>query len=197
MKGVYSGDVSHYHKMGLAAGIVKSKTFPKRFVFVGRYNQVKGLEDLISAFDSAKNELKDWEFWFTGAGDLDSLISNKTGMRNLGFIQPKDMEPILKETSIFVLPSRYEPWGLALHEFAAAGFPVIVSNEVGAKEAFLVEGENGFSFPASDVMALKKVLIKMAMLSSSQWLEMGKKSTMLALKNTPKDWCEKFLSAKI
>ena len=39
---------------------------------------------------------------------------------------------ILRSGSVFVLPSRHEPWGLIVNEVMNASRPVIVSDDVGA-----------------------------------------------------------------
>lgn len=52
----------------------------------------------------------------------------------------RDVGDLMRASDIFVLPSRYEPWGLVVVEAMATGLPVIVSKNVGAAE-IIKDGE--------------------------------------------------------
>ncbi len=110
-------------KVNFAAGA-------KRFLYIGRYYDFKGLPELWAAFEELQHEEpNEWELWCLGIGTLKGPQHKK--LKHFGFVQPKDLEPILMETSVFILPSRFEPWGVVVQEMAAAGFPLIVSTAVG------------------------------------------------------------------
>ena len=70
-----------------------------------------------------------------------------------------DVPQLLQEADIFVHPSRYEGFGLALVEAMAAGLPVIASDIDGPRE-ILRSGEDGLLFPANDAKALAKALLR-------------------------------------
>jgi glycosyltransferase involved in cell wall biosynthesis len=56
--------------------------------------------------------------------------------------------------TVFVLPSRHEPWGLIVNEVMNAGRPVIVSDDVGCQPDLITDGVEGCVFPAGNVAAL-------------------------------------------
>ncbi len=58
-----------------------------------------------------------------------------------------DIPALLNDADIFVLPSRYEGFGLVLLEAMAAGVPVIAADVDGPAE-LLVDGSNGIKFKA-------------------------------------------------
>jgi glycosyltransferase involved in cell wall biosynthesis len=60
--------------------------------------------------------------------------------------------------TVFVLPSRHEPWGLIVNEVMNAGRAVIVSDEVGCQPDLIEDGVEGCVFPAGDVGALTDAL---------------------------------------
>jgi glycosyltransferase involved in cell wall biosynthesis len=91
------------------------------------------------------------------------------------------------------LPSRKEPWGVVVHEFAASGFPLLLSNRIGAKEQFLIEGKNGFEFEAEHVLSIKQALKKIIELDAPQLLAMSKQSNELSKSISPQIWVKKLL----
>lgn len=56
-----------------------------------------------------------------------------------------------------VLPSRYEPFGIAALEAAAAGAPLVVATAGGLAEA-VVDGETGLAFLPADVAGLTSAI---------------------------------------
>jgi glycosyltransferase involved in cell wall biosynthesis len=193
LTGFYSCDYEAFNKYYLKFKELKRAEFPHRFIYVGRYYEFKGLKELWAAFAELKNEEpNNWELWCLGTGDMDPIIH--PSIKHFGFVQPKDMERIISETGVFVLPSTFEPWGVAVHEFAAAGFPLICSNEVGAASMFLKNKINGFSFQAGNKAGLKKALSSMIMLKDDQLYAMGEESSTLAKQITPEKWADTLLS---
>ncbi len=192
LTGVYCADVSYFN--GLYSKYIeqKERNFPKRFVFVGRYNEAKDVETLWKAFIEIQQEQpNDWELWCIGTGDVKPIIHPK--IKHMGFVQPSDIWNYISETGVFVLPSKFEPWGVVVHEFAAAGFPLICSNRVGAASSFLEEGSNGFIFQGGNVEELKKCFNKIIDMNNGTLLAMAKKSVELSLRITPKKWSETLL----
>ncbi|OFY84484.1 MAG: hypothetical protein A3F72_13835 [Bacteroidetes bacterium RIFCSPLOWO2_12_FULL_35_15] len=189
LSGFYSCDFDMFYKQYLANKDEKQKYFPKRFIFVGRYYEFKGIKDLWQAFiELQTKEPTEWELWCLGTGDIEPIKHDK--IKHFGFVQPKDLPEFIKETGVFVLPSHFEPWGVVVHEFAAAGFPIICSDEVGARGIFVEENVNGYIYKAGDVGELKKQLKKMMSLGDQKLIEMGKKSIEKAKQITPDSWAD-------
>ena len=61
---------------------------------------------------------------------------------------------VLFRSTVFVLPSRHEPWGLIVNEVMNAARPAIVSDDVGCGPDLIADGENGCIYPVGDVSAL-------------------------------------------
>lgn len=79
-------------------------------------------------------------------------------IRFAGFRNQTELPGIFAVSTVFVLPSRHEPWGLIVNEAMACGLPVIVSDEVGCAADLVQTGANGSVFPARDVVALTEAL---------------------------------------
>jgi len=165
-------------------------TIPKRFLFVGRYAKEKGIEDLWKAFIEVQNEKpSEWELWCLGKGEIQAVQHPK--IRHFGFLQPSEMDDIIKNTGVFVLPSSFEPWGVVVHEYASAGFPLLCSDKVGANDMFLSDNINGFVFNAGNISQLKEKLNKFTHMSNIELNGMAKKSFELASGLTTKKWADK------
>lgn len=165
----------------------KINNYPKRFLFIGRYFDFKGITDLWSAFIKLQEEEpNEWELWCLGAGDIKPIVHPK--IKHFGFIQPKLFESILENTGVFILPSRIEPWGVVVQECAAAGFPLILSDSVGSKEIFFEAEKNGYLFNSGNIEQLKKIMINIIHKDESELIEMGRQSNIMAQKINQLTW---------
>jgi glycosyltransferase involved in cell wall biosynthesis len=92
------------------------------------------------------------------------------------------------------VPSRKEPWGLVLHEFSAAGLPIICSDECGAAPLFIVPNYNGYMFKALDIEDLVNQMLKIINMSDDQLVRMSQKSHFLGQRITPEISAASFMS---
>jgi len=86
--------------------------------------------------------------------------SRLEGVRFCGFRNQSELPRFFDLATVFVLPSRHEPWGLIVNEVMNAGRAVIVSNDVGCQPDLIEDGVEGCVFPAGDVAALTDALRK-------------------------------------
>lgn len=194
LRGAYSCDFDLFHSFYQNFKKEKKENFPKRFLYVGRYEQEKGLTMLWEAFTEVQDEnLNNWELWCLGKGTIDPI--QHKNIQHFGFVQAGDMENIIKNTGVFVLPSSFEPWGVVVHEYASAGFPMICSDKVRAAESFLKDGENGFIFSSGNKEQLKNKLKIFMNMPQEKLNLMAEKSSMLAAQITPQTWANTLLKA--
>ena len=96
------------------------------FVYIGRYIKHKGITDLWTAFIELKEEFpNNWKLKCIGTGDLWKQRVEHNNIEHFGFLQPNEISDKITG-GIFVLPSHFEPWGVVVHEFVMAGFPMII-----------------------------------------------------------------------
>lgn len=79
-------------------------------------------------------------------------------IRFAGFRNQSEMPRFFDLASVFVLPSRHEPWGLIVNEAMNAARPVIVSDDCGCAPDLVEDGVNGFIFPTGNIDALTDAL---------------------------------------
>jgi len=81
-----------------------------------------------------------------------------SSIRFCGFRNQSELPRFFDLATVFVLPSRHEPWGLIVNEVMNAGRAVIVSDDVGAAPDLIADGVNGCVVPVGDVEALAGAL---------------------------------------
>jgi glycosyltransferase involved in cell wall biosynthesis len=195
LQGVYSADTKYFHQFYEKYREQKEKNLPKRFIYVGRYLEFKGVLDMWQSFEElCAEEENEWELWCLGVGDLEATAPKHPKIKHFGFVQPKALEQYIADTSVFILPSHFEPWGVVIHEYAAAGFPIISSDKVGAATYFLKEGKNGYGIESGNKASIKKAMKTMMSKSDEELLDMGKESVAVALTLTPETWADTLLN---
>jgi glycosyltransferase involved in cell wall biosynthesis len=158
------------------------------FLFVGRYVEEKGIRDLAAAYRLYRTKVeKAWPLVCAGRGELASLLAD-AGAEDSGFVQPEDLPRLMHEASAFVLPSRFEPWGVVVQEAAAAGLPLIVSEACGASVHLVRDGYNGFITETGNYKHLASALIRMHRLNEVEHEEFGQRSFELSKQYTPERW---------
>ncbi len=191
LDGFYVADLDRFNKV-----YAEREKLDGPFIYLGRYVEHKGIRDLWNAFETLVEEGKtgERELWCCGTGELYPERPDHPKIRHLGFLQPEEMPEVMLQSSVFILPSHFEPWGVVVQEFAAAGAPLLLSDAVGAASAFLEEGGNGSLFPTGDRKALKERLEDFLRMDEASLWEMGCRSHELAAHPSLQDWANKALS---
>lgn len=126
-----------------------------RILFVGKDFHRKGGEDLLKAFRLVRKEIKDAELTIIGP----QLESPPEGVRCVGFVSKlsnEGLDKLLSEyqrASVFVLPSLYEPFGIAFVEAMAHRLPCIGTN-ICAMPEIIQHGKTGYVVPPRDPESL-------------------------------------------
>lgn len=195
MTGFYSCDVERFSLLYDRYKEIRENQFPHRFLCVARYIPAKGYEYLWQAFAKWKEmSPNDWELWCAGAGEDYDKRFLYPSIRHLGFVQRGQWDYVVENTGVFILPSLFEPWGVVVHEFAAAGYPLMISNRVGANTAF-VNGHNGFTFDPMNMDQIISGFDKISKSTSADLLRMGLESLKLSKQITPSGWARALLSS--
>lgn len=162
----------------------------RSFCYVGRYVPVKGLDTLAEAYRLySENVESPWKLICAGKGECrEDLIA--AGAEDRGFIQPEALPTFFAEASAFILPSRFEPWGVVVQEAAATGLPVIVSDACGAGVHLLRDRWNGRSFAGGDAAHLADCMLWMHQQTEGELAALGRNSFELSKQYTPERWAE-------
>ena len=195
LQGMYSADYTHFHNYYLQFKERKQQYFPKRFIYVGRYVELKGIRELWEAFIRLQEESPtDWELWCLGKGDLDPQFPTHEKIKNFGFVQPDELSKFIEQTGVFILPAYYEHWGVVVHEFAAAGFPLLCTSTTSAATTFLKDNYNGYVLKPKSTESILSAFRKIIALSNGELLEMATNSASLSSQVTPDTWSQTLMS---
>lgn len=133
--------------------------WPRQFLFVGRYVGPKDLPTLIAAYSLYREGVSNpWGLTCCGSGELGSLLQGVPGVVDAGFVQPKDQPALFRDHGAFVLPSKFEPWGVVLAEAAASGLPLLCTTACGAGMDLVRPYFNGLVTPPGDVPRLARAM---------------------------------------
>lgn len=107
----------------------KSNCDSKQVIAVGRYTYQKGFDMLIDCWKIVAEKHPDWILKVYGGGDRTEFIKqrDRLGLTENLFLESETNEIIEKycESSIFVLSSRFEGFGMVITEAMACGVPAV------------------------------------------------------------------------
>ena len=139
-----------------------------RFGVFGVYIDRKGQDLAIEAFGKLPAELKSKaELWLIGnavqpefAEKIEMMAS---GEEHIRFVSARKdsaaYHRLYEELEVQICPSRTDPMPLVVFDGMMHGCPEILSDTVGQSE-FVRNGENGYVFPAGDVLALRDCMAR-------------------------------------
>ena len=137
-------------RFGLSAG--------NYVLFMGRLSPEKNCDLLIEAFEQIKTPMK--LVFAGGSSHTDAYVSalrshESDGIRFLGWLAGNDLEEVLTNAALFVLPSDMEGLSLALLDAMGAGLCVLASDVPENRE---VIANAGFTFSRGDLLHLCQML---------------------------------------
>jgi glycosyltransferase involved in cell wall biosynthesis len=152
-----------------------SDTSFAKFLYVGRLSREKGLFDLLDAFSGIYRQNSQATLAMAGSGSMAEALRERvkelgieSAVAFLGIKSPEEVGKLLMNSAAMILPSHREPWGLVVNEALSFGCPVVVSDVCGCVPELVHDGETGFSFPAGDVGALMRAMLRVQILSEDR-----------------------------
>jgi len=157
------------------------------FIQVGSLIPRKGIDLLLKAFQLARKSRKDIRLELVGSGDhvgVNQLIREMGLMDSVNirdFMQPAILARAYEASDVFVLASRFDSYGLVVHEAAASGLPLVVSKYAGASCTLVENGINGFQVDPTDVEGFAECLLQVA--DAANYQSFSEASRQLARKH--------------
>lgn len=135
----------------------------RKMLFLGILGQRKGTYDLIEILPEIFRKYPDAHIYFGGDGEREAaerLCREKGIDRNvtfLGWVRGAEKERLLRECSIYVLPTYHEGMPMSILEAMSYGMAV-VSTYAGGIPHLITDGENGLLVKAGDKVKISDAL---------------------------------------
>lgn len=141
----------------------KSPLSEKVIITAGRLDWVKGYDLLIKAFIYVVNKHPDWKLKIFGSGKerkkLTNLILEKKLYNNVFLMgSTKELAKELMKSSIFVVSSRMEGFGLVIAESMQCGVPVVSFDCPHGPSEIIRDGEDGILVENGNVQKLGEAI---------------------------------------
>ena len=164
----------------------KSRLSQNRIISIGRYAYDKGNDLLLQAWAIIQTKCSDWTLDVYGNGDRTPYqnqvlkLDIDPGHCHL-FGPTSDVKHEYLNSSIFVLPSRFEGFGLVLIEAMACGVPVVSFDCENGPRSIITDGVDGFLISSFDIEAFAEKVI-LLMKNENIRKEMGENARRSAAK---------------
>ena len=135
------------------------------FLYAGKFTFSKAADLLLEAIKKLNknfNFFSKTKFILIGDGEIKNKsfeFAKKNKLNNVKFLSFQNYKGLIKfyhRSDVFLLPSRYETWGLTINEAMAGGNAIITSEECGASYDLVKNNFNGYTFKNHDVNDLAK-----------------------------------------
>lgn len=171
----------------------------KRIISVGRYSYEKGYDMLIKAWSIVTKKFPEWKLYIYGNGDVSEYISliKHSQLEESVFCMPatKDIVSEYTKSSIYVMSSRYEGFGLVLTEAMSCGLPCISFDCPYGPSEIIKDGEDGYLVEKNDInMLAEKMQVLMGDITLRSQMGMNAQINVnrYNIDNVMKKWIDLF-----
>ena len=120
---------------------VKTPRKDKIVTFLGRITMQKGPEYFVEAAARVLSRTKNVRFVMAGSGDMMNAMIDLAAKRGIadrfhfpGFLRGRDVNEMLAQSDVYIMPSVSEPFGISPLEAMQVGTPSIISYQSGCAE---------------------------------------------------------------
>ena len=138
----------------------------KRVIAVGRLDYQKSFDRLILVWDKVHQQMPDWRIDIFGQGEWKDMLQQMIDERGLGECvklnaPTKEIGDEYVKSSIIVMTSHYEGFGMVLVEALSCGVPAVSFDCKCGPSDIVQNGESGFIVSDGDINGLAAALIKL------------------------------------
>lgn len=197
-------EANHVRSLGIKAPIsvipngIETEGYPcrntiddvkKQVLFLSRIHKKKGIELLINAWGSIVETFPKWKLLIVGNGEISYVNSLRQRISDKHLCQSVEILPpvfgdeklgLYHNSSLFVLPSYSENFGMVIAEAMSCGLPVITTDNTPWK--ILNDTNTGWCIPLSEERLFSTLYVAMS-LSKKSLYQMGQKASIIVNEN--------------
>lgn len=148
-------DIVHLNDDGI------STLHNKRVIWVGRFDYQKRPLEIVKIWQQIHPAFPDWHLDIYGEGEqkqeLQNIISSQD--MNIHLHEPTNhIFEAYRNSSILVVTSLFEPFGLVIPEAMSCGLPVVAYNCPYGPSMIITDGENGYLINEGDMLSFANQL---------------------------------------
>lgn len=121
------------------------------FISVGRLSQEKGYLDLMDVFEGIHDRIPEAILHIAGDGDQFDIIQEKIKSKHLedaiimhGFLNKEEIYKLMGESTLYLMTSFTESFGIVLLEAMSCGVPCIAYDSAQGAHEIIENGKNGY-----------------------------------------------------
>lgn len=143
-------NVVHLNDTGRYSGC-----YAKSAIFVGRYSYQKDIPSLLRIWECVCRRFPDWHLHIWGGyGEQKEELQKAIKLAKINIIIHESTSLIYDEylkSSLLLMTSRFEPFGLVLPEAMSCGLPVVAFDCPDGPSEIITDGVNGYLISAGDI----------------------------------------------
>lgn len=171
----------------------------KKIIVVGSHSYNKGTDLLMQIWKQVQPEFPDWSLEVYGKSTANQQYEKEAeqlNLKNIQFHKPvNNIQQKYAESSIMLLPSRSEGFGMVLIEAMSCGLPCVSFNCPHGPGDIISEGKDGFLIENGNIEALAeklKILMNDEELRQTMGTAAKQSVTKYLPENIVKQWAELF-----
>ena len=138
----------------------------KIVLYVGRVVKLKGIKELIDAYELILKKDIEVSLLIVGDGEDKEFFESYCRQKKLknvvftDFVEYNDLPRYYQIAKVFVLPTYQDVWGLVINEALTSEVPVVVSEFAGAARSLVKNEKNGFIINPNNVEEIAEAAFK-------------------------------------
>lgn len=128
----------------------------KKVIYAGRNDTQKAIPDIVKIWEMVNKRHPDWSLEMYGKGKYDVFLKDVVEKKNINikcYPPIADIYSRMNDSSIFILASYYEPFGLVIGEAMSCGLPVVAFNCPFGPADIISNGKDGYLVENRDIKA--------------------------------------------
>lgn len=168
-------------------------------VSIGRFSREKGFVDLIEVFHLIHEKKPDWKLHLIGDGAEKNKIVDLIYQYNLdksvelhGYLKREKIDEVLHQSSIYLMTSYTESFGIVLVEAMSHGIPCVAFSSAEGANDLITNEKNGYLIEERNFEKMADCVLEL-MKSESKRKKLGKEARKLSTNYTEEQVTDEWL----